>query len=93
MTTLTIMPAGKTVDAPEGASLLSLIGGGEPADHQCSDACHLFVLEGRKGLSKISPDENGKLDMIVGASSKSRYACMATVLGTEDVTVEVLSFV
>ena len=93
MTTLTIMPAGNTVDAPEGASLLSLIGGGEPADHTCSDACHVFVLEGRKGLSKITPDENGKLDMIVGVGSKSRLACQASLLGTEDVTVELLSFV
>ncbi|WP_067734413.1 2Fe-2S iron-sulfur cluster-binding protein [Novosphingobium naphthalenivorans] len=93
MTTLTIMPAGKTVDAPEGVSLLKLINGVDPAEHTCSDACHLFVLEGRKGLSKITAEENGKLDMIVGASSKSRYACMATILGTEDVTVEVLTFV
>lgn len=93
MTTLTIMPAGRTVDAPEGASLLSLIGGGEPAHHDCSDACHVSVLEGRKGLSRISSDENGKLDMIVGVGSKSRMACHATILGTEDVTVEILSFV
>ena len=93
MSTLTIMPAGRTVEAPEGASLLTLIDGSEPADHKCSDACHIVVLEGRKGLSKISADENGKLDMIVGVGSKSRLACQATVLGTEDVTVELLSFV
>ena len=93
MTTLTIMPAGQTVEAPEGASLLALMGGGDPAEHKCSDACHVFVLEGRKGLSKISADENGKFDMIVGVGSKSRLACQATVLGTEDVTVEILDFV
>lgn len=93
MSTLTIMPAGRTVEAPEGATLLSLIEGAAPADHKCTDACHLFVLEGRKGLSKMSADENGKLDMIVGVGSKSRLACEATVLGTEDVTVELLSFV
>lgn len=93
MTTLTIMPAGRTVEAPEGATLLTLIDGAEQTDHKCSDACHLFVLEGRKGLSKISPDENSKLDMIVGVGSKSRLACQATILGTEDVTVETLSFV
>ena len=93
MTTLTIMPANRTVDAPEGASLLSLIGGGEPADHQCSDGCHVSVLEGRKGLSRMSGAENGKLDMIVGVGSKSRMACEATILGTEDVTIELLSFV
>lgn len=93
MTKLTIMPAGRTVEATEGASLLSLIGGGDPADHKCSDACHIFVLEGRKGLSRITPEENSRLDTIVGVGSKSRLACQATVLGTEDVTVEILSFV
>ena len=93
MTTLTIQPEGRTVEAPEGATLLSLIEGKDSADHKCTDACHLFVLEGRKGLSKMSPDENSKLDMIVGVGSKSRLACEAKVTGTEDVTVELLSFV
>ncbi|TIX51623.1 ferredoxin [Alteraurantiacibacter aquimixticola] len=93
MSTLTILPANRTVDAPEGAALLSLIGGGDPAEHKCGDACHLFVLEGRKGLSKMTSDENSKLDMIVGVGSKSRLACEATVLGTENVTVEILSHV
>lgn len=93
MTTLTIMPEGRTVEAPEGATLLSLIEGKETSDHKCTDACHIYVLEGRKGLSKIAADENGKLDMIVGVGSKSRLSCQAEVLGTEDVTVEILSFV
>ena len=93
MSTLTIMPEGRTVEATEGATLLTLIDGKETADHKCTDACHIFVLEGRKGLSKISPEENEKLDMIVGVGSKSRLSCQAKVLGTEDVTVEILSFV
>lgn len=93
MTTLTIMPAGKTLEAPEGATLLSLIDGSDGEGHTCTDACHLFVLDGRKGLSKISSEENGKLDMIVGVGSKSRLACQAKVLGTEDITVEMLTFV
>lgn len=42
MTTVTIMPEGKTVDASEGQSLFSLIKGAEPEDHKCDDACHLF---------------------------------------------------
>ena len=41
----------------------------------------------------MTPDENSKLDMIVGVGSKSRLSCSATVLGTEDITVEILSFV
>jgi len=53
-------------------------------------ACHIFVAEGRKGVSKMTAAENGKLDTIVGIGSKSRLACQVTVLGTEPVTVEVL---
>lgn len=40
----------------------------------------------------MGAEENDRLDMIVGVGSKSRLACQATVLGTEDVTVELLSF-
>ena len=58
---------------------------------QCG-ACHLYVLEGRKSLSKIQRTENEKLDTMVGVSSKSRLACQTT-LGEEPVTIELLSFV
>jgi 2Fe-2S ferredoxin len=98
MTTVTLMPSGYKVEAGEGASLLSLIlGTDEKIQHNCDGkatcgTCHVFVLEGRKGVSKISREENEKLDSIVGVGSKSRLACQATILGTEDVTVEVLSF-
>ena len=50
----------------------------------------MFVTEGRKGLSKMTPAENAKLDTIVGVGSKSRLACQASLLGTEPVTVELL---
>lgn len=98
MTTVTIMPAGNKVEAGEGASLLSIIlGSDQKIQHNCDGkatcgTCHIFVLEGRKGVSKIAREENEKLDTIVGVGSKSRLACQATILGTEDVTVEVLSF-
>ena len=98
MTTVTIMPSGNRVEAGEGASILSiLLGSDEKIQHNCDGkatcgTCHIFVLEGRKGVSKISREENEKLDAIVGVGSKSRLACQATILGTEDVTVEVLSF-
>jgi 2Fe-2S ferredoxin len=49
----------------------------------------LFVIEGRKSISRISPTENAKLDSIVGVGSKSRLACQA-VLGEEPVKVELL---
>lgn len=98
MTTVTIMPSGNKIEAGEGASLLSIIlGADHKIQHNCDGkatcgTCHIFVLEGRKGVSKITREENEKLDSIVGVGSKSRLACQATILGTEDVTVEVLSF-
>jgi 2Fe-2S ferredoxin len=98
MTALTIMPAGITFDAAPGTSLLAAIKAAGAAimskcegKGQCG-ACHLYVLEGRKSLSKVQRTENEKLDSIVGVSSKSRLACQTT-LGEEPVTIELLSFV
>jgi 2Fe-2S ferredoxin len=98
MTTVTIIPSGRTVEAGEGMSLLAaILASDEKIQHNCDGkatcgTCHVFVLEGRKGVSRICREENEKLDTIVGIGSKSRLACQATILGTEDVTVEVLSF-
>jgi 2Fe-2S ferredoxin len=99
MTTLTILPrqdrrsrhhrrhqpaAGHPRHA--GGKLVSKCGG----EAKCG-ACHIFVTEGgRKGVSKMTPAENAKLDTIIGVSGKSRLACQATLLGTEPVTVELL---
>jgi 2Fe-2S ferredoxin len=94
---LTIQPAGKTIEVAAGISLLNaLLQAGENIAHKCEGkaecgSCHLFVLEGRKSLSKIQRTENEKLDTIVGVGSKSRLACQ-TVLGDENVTVELLTF-
>jgi 2Fe-2S ferredoxin len=93
MTLLTIMPSGKTVEVGEGTTLLSAILGSDMGpSHKCSSACHVFVHEGRKGLSKIAREENEQLDAIVGVGSKSRLACQAKVLGTEDIKIELLDF-
>lgn len=98
MATVTLMPSGKTVDAAEGATLLEIIlSSGEPITHKCEGkaecgSCHIFVQEGRKGLSKIAREENEKLDTIVGVGSKSRLACQAKVLGAENIKVELLGF-
>jgi len=98
MTTLTILPAGITYDATPGTTLMAAIKAAGAAimskcegKAQCG-ACHVFIQEGRKSLSKIQRTENEKLDALVGVSSKSRLACQAT-LGEEPVTVELLSFV
>lgn len=96
MTTLTIRPDGLTAEVKPGTNLLkALIDAGARLASQCGGdakcgACHLFVVEGRKGLTKLTPAENAKLDTIVGVGSKSRLACQATITGTEPVTVELL---
>ena len=98
MPVLSIHPSGKTIQAATGSSILSaLLSAGEAIAHKCDGkaecgACHIFVQEGRKSLSKIQRVENEKLDAVVGVGSKSRLACQA-ILGDEDVTVEVPSFV
>lgn len=97
MPNLTILPSCKTVVAEAGSSLLeAILAAGERISHTCDGnvecgTCHVFVHEGRKGLTKMQRSENAKLDSIVGVGSKSRLACQA-ILGSEDVTVEVLSF-
>lgn len=98
MATVTIMPSGKATEAAEGMTLLGAILAAEVTfTQQCEGtatcgACHVFVQEGRKGLSKVTREENEKLDTIVGVGSKSRLACQAKVLGTENIKVELLGF-
>ncbi|MGV3582967.1 MAG: 2Fe-2S iron-sulfur cluster-binding protein [Methylophilus sp.] len=98
MSTLTIQPSGQQVQATAGASVLAtLLSNNIEIAHKCDGkaecgSCHIYVLEGRKSVSKIQRAENEKLDTIVGVGSKSRLACQV-VLGEEDVTIELLSFV
>jgi 2Fe-2S ferredoxin len=98
MTTLTILPSNTTFETTPGITLFEALKAAGAAilskcegKGQCG-ACHVFVHEGRKSLSKIQKAENEKLDTMVGVGSISRLACQA-VLGEEPVTVEVLSFV
>lgn len=98
MSLITIVPSGKTIEVEAGTSLLKAIRAvDESIGHKCDSkaecgTCHIFVHEGRKGISKIAREENAKLDTIVGVGSKSRLACQAMVLGTEDIKVELLGF-
>jgi len=95
MPTLTFKPAGTTITVEEGDNILAaMLANGAKIAHKCDGKstcgeCHIFLLEGRKGVSKLSAAENGKLDEMVGVGSKSRLACQCTVLGTEDIVVEV----
>jgi 2Fe-2S ferredoxin len=96
MTTLTVLPSGKSYEVASGISLLKALASvGEPIHSKCGgeakcEACHVAVPVGRKSLSKIQRLENEKLDGIVGIGSNSRLACQA-VLGEEAVTVELLT--
>lgn len=98
MATLTILPSGQTREVAAGTSLLSaILATGEKLVSKCGGEakcgeCHVAINEGRKSLSKIQRAENEKLDTIVGVSSKSRLACQA-LMGEENVTVEILSFI
>lgn len=93
MTTLTVLPSGKTYDVAAGTTLLKALQSvGEEILSKCGgeakcEKCHVFVSVGRKTLSKIQRLENEKIDGMVGISSNSRLACQA-VLGEEPVTVE-----
>ncbi len=98
MSILTVMPSGQSFEVTEGTTLLAALLGAEIAiPHKCEGqakcgSCHIFVLEGRKGVSKVAREENERLDAIVGVGSKSRLACQTKVLGTENVTIELLGF-
>ena len=98
MSLVTIMPSGKTVEVAEGTTLLAAILAAEieftqecEGNAKCGK-CHIFVHEGRKGISKVTREENEKLDTIIGVGAKSRLACQVKVLGTENIKVEVLGF-
>jgi len=97
MPIVTLKPSGKTVEAAEGSTILeAIIASGEKFAHKCGGeakcgACHVYVPEGRKTLTKIQRLENEKLDTIVGVATPSRLACQARI-GTENITVEILSF-
>lgn len=97
MPTITIQPSGKTVDVAEGTKLLAaIVASGETIGSKCDGnakcgTCHIYVQEGRKGISRIAREENELLDTLVGIGSKSRLACQV-VVGAEPVTIELLGF-
>lgn len=97
MPVVTILPQKSTVEAAAGTTLLqAVLAAGIALTHRCNGnlgcgTCHVFLQEGRKSVSRIAPGENALLDSIPGVGSKSRLACQ-TLLGEEDVTVELLGF-
>ena len=97
MPVLTVLPAGNTLEVEAGISILqALLGAGEKVSHKCDGEakcgnCHVFIHDGRKTVSKMQRVENERLDSLIGIGSKSRLACQ-TIMGTENVTVELLTF-
>jgi 2Fe-2S ferredoxin len=97
MPIVTIQPSGKTLQAASGTSILAaLLAAGVEIAHKCDGkaecgSCHVSVPVGRKSLSKAQRPENERLDSTIGVGSNSRLACQS-IIGEEDITVEVLSF-
>jgi 2Fe-2S ferredoxin len=97
MPVLTILPAGTTVEVAEGITILeALLAAEQKVPSKCGGeakcgACHVYVTEGRKSVSKMQRAENERLDTIIGIGSRSRLACQ-TKIGSENVTVELLTF-
>jgi len=97
MPVLTILPAGTTVEVAEGVTILeALLAAEQKVPSKCGGeakcgACHVYVTEGRKSVSKMQRAENERLDTIIGIGSRSRLACQ-TKIGSENVTVELLTF-
>jgi len=94
MPTVTIKPSGKTQDVEAGSTLLTAINAaGFEMNCTCDtgkfDNCHIFLLEGKKGMAKMSREENDRLENMIGVATKSRFACVAT-LGSDNVTIELL---
>ncbi len=67
MPSVTIKPSGKTVESAEGSSLLeAILASGEPIAPKCDGNalcgnCHIFVHDGRKGISRIQTAETVEL--------------------------------
>ncbi|MBS1211531.1 MAG: putative ferredoxin, 2Fe-2S [Proteobacteria bacterium] len=95
-TWVTVLPSGKTVEMASGARLLDalllvgdVIAGNCGGRARCG-VCHVQVLQGWRGLSKVRKDERERLAQIGGRESLSRLSCQA-VLGSHRVTIELIN--
>jgi 2Fe-2S ferredoxin len=96
MTCVTVLPPGKTVEMASGTRLLdALLLTGNVLRQHCGGrarcgACHVLVLQGGRGLSKLRKDERERLAQIGGKEPQSRLSCQA-VLGLHNVTIELVN--
>ncbi len=93
---VTVLPLGKTVEMDHGARLLDavLLAGNVIPQHcggraRCG-VCHVLVLQGGRGLSKVRGNERDRLAQIGGKEPQSRLSCQA-VLGNHKVTIELIN--
>lgn len=94
---VTVLPQGKTVEIASGARLLDavlLAGVGVKEDHcggraRCG-VCHVLVLQGGRGLSKMRKDESDWLARHGGKEPRSRLSCQA-LLGNHGVTIQLIN--
>jgi 2Fe-2S ferredoxin len=94
---VTVLPSGKTVEVASGARLFdALLLAGNVVTQHCGGRarcgiCHVLVLQGGRGLSKVRKDERLRLAQLGGReSSKSRLSCQA-FLGNQKVMIELIN--
>lgn len=94
---VTVLPVGKTVEMTSGARLFDavlLTGNSSKREHCGGHArcgvCHVLVLQGGRGLSKVRKEERDWLAQNGGKESQSRLSCQA-VLGNHKVTIELVN--
>jgi 2Fe-2S ferredoxin len=93
---VTVLPSGTAVEIESGARLLdALLLAGNVIDRHCGGrarcgVCHVLVLQGWRGLSKVRKNERERLAQIGGKESQSRLSCQA-VLGNHKVTIELVN--
>lgn len=94
---VTVLPMGTTVEMASGQRLLDalLLAGGQEAPEDCGGparcgVCHVLVLRGGRGLSKVRKEEREWLDKMAGAEPGSRLSCKA-VLGNHEVTIQLFN--
>ena len=96
MSTLTILPSGKTVEAIAGTNLLqAILDAGEKLVSKCGGeakcgACHIFLTGGRKGVSKMTPAGNAKLDTAAIIHESAPVAKLIAATDWHSPTVELL---
>jgi 2Fe-2S ferredoxin len=82
---VTVLPAGKTVQVTSGVNLLEAIAAaGEAIAHRCGGRarcgeCRVLVRQGWRGLSRVRQAERDRLAQVCGAESLSRLACQAAL--------------